>query len=44
MQELVLRYLEQNYSEMVEVRRHLHMHPESSHQEINRPWNNYELR
>ena len=37
MQELVLRYLEQNYSEMVEVRRHLHMHPELSHQEINTP-------
>jgi amidohydrolase len=37
MKELVLRYLEQNYSEMVEVRRHLHMHPELSHQEINTP-------
>ncbi len=37
MQELVLRNLEQNYSEMVEVRRHLHMHPELSHEEINTP-------
>lgn len=37
MKELVMRYMEQNFSEMVEVRRHLHMHPELSHQEINTP-------
>lgn len=37
MKELVLRNLEETFSEMVEVRRHLHMHPELSHQEINTP-------
>jgi amidohydrolase len=37
MKEVVLRKLEQTFSEMVEVRRHLHMHPELSHKEINTP-------
>ena len=37
MKELVLRNLEETFSEMIEVRRHLHMHPELSHQEINTP-------
>lgn len=37
MEEVVLRKLEQTFSEMVEVRRHLHMHPELSHKEIDTP-------
>ena len=37
MKELVLRNLEQNFSEMIEIRRHLHMYPELSHQEIMTP-------
>jgi len=37
MKEIVLQNLEQAFSDMVDVRRHLHMHPELSHQEISTP-------
>lgn len=37
MEKLLLHKLEQAFDEMVAVRRHLHMHPELSHQEVETP-------
>lgn len=37
MEKLLLNKLEQAFDEMVAVRRHLHMHPELSHQEVETP-------
>lgn len=37
MEKLLLHKLEQSFDEMVAVRRHLHMHPELSHQEVETP-------
>ncbi|TWT27588.1 M20 family metallopeptidase [Planomicrobium sp. CPCC 101110] len=37
MQTLIIDTLESLFDEMVEIRRHLHMHPELSHQEVETP-------
>lgn len=37
MQTLIIDKLESLFDEMVEIRRHLHMHPELSHQEVETP-------